>query len=208
MPQTPRSFAVFPAIPQGSDVLIALKRSHLLAKVATMASGTRQGGRPRLLYFDLGKLGRGPRRGGVCAAAGLVFAMALAGGDLACRSAENPLRHGALQPPGVQEREAHVVAWRVARQQPGQIRPPGRQGRGSQARAGARARATDGRLLEGIYHPCRPRRRQGDRMARDFATVMSASGTPGRAIVGLHFAKRSRQGPQGRHGGFRHRLAR
>src|ERR1700729_1509290 len=55
-----------------------------------MTSGTRQGGRPTLFYFGLGKLGRGPRRGSVCAAAGLSLAMLMAGGDLAAQAQKIP----------------------------------------------------------------------------------------------------------------------
>ena len=55
-----------------------------------MTSGTRQGGRPTFCYFGLGKLGRGPRRGRVCAAAGLSLAMLLAGGDLAAQAQKIP----------------------------------------------------------------------------------------------------------------------
>src|SRR6202167_2740710 len=55
-----------------------------------MTSGTRQGGRPTFLCFDLGRLGRGPRRGSVCAAAGLSLAMLLAGGDLAAQAQKIP----------------------------------------------------------------------------------------------------------------------
>src|ERR1700677_2017292 len=55
-----------------------------------MTSGTRQGGRPTFCYFGLGKLGRGPRRGSVCAAAGLSLAMLVAGGDLAAQAQKIP----------------------------------------------------------------------------------------------------------------------
>ena len=55
-----------------------------------MTSGTRQGGRPTFFYSGLGKLGRGPRRGSVCAAAGLSLAMLLAGGDLAVQAQKIP----------------------------------------------------------------------------------------------------------------------
>ena len=55
-----------------------------------MTSGTRQGGRPTFLYLDLVKLGRRPRRGAVCAAAGMGLAMLLAGGDLAADAQKIP----------------------------------------------------------------------------------------------------------------------
>jgi hypothetical protein len=55
-----------------------------------MTSGTRQGGRPIFLCFGLGQLGRRPRRGAVCAAAGLSVAMLVAGGDLAAQSQKIP----------------------------------------------------------------------------------------------------------------------
>ena len=55
-----------------------------------MTSGTRQGGRPIFLYFGLGKLRRGPRRGAVCAAVGLTAALLLAGGDTAAQAQKIP----------------------------------------------------------------------------------------------------------------------
>src|SRR5271154_3033918 len=55
-----------------------------------MTSGTRQGGRPIFLCLGLGKLRRKPRRGVVCAAAGLSVAMLLAGGDLPAQSQKIP----------------------------------------------------------------------------------------------------------------------
>ena len=183
MPQTPRSFAVFPAIPQGSNVLIALKRSHLLAKVAAMASGTRQGGRPGLLHIDLGKLGRGPGRGGVCAAAGLAFAMALAGGGLPAEAQKIPYGMVPYSHPVVKngKRMLWHGAWR------GSL--------GKYARRGARAAETRPALAlapepqtvgssKEFTILADPGDARATRMARDFATVMSASGTPGRAIVG------------------------
>ena len=183
MPQTPRSFAVFPAIPQGSNVLIALKRSHLLAKVATMASETRQGGRPGLLHIDLGKLRRGPRRGGVCAAAGLVFAMALAGGDRPAESQKIPYGMVPYSHPVFKngKRMLWHGAWR------GSL--------GKYARRGARAAEARPALAlapepqapaasKGFTILADPGDARASRMARDFATVMTASGTPGRVIVG------------------------
>ena len=184
MPQTPRSFAVFPAIPQGSNVLIALKRSHLLAKVAAMASGTRQGGRPGLLHIDLGKLGRGPGRGGVCAAAGLAFVMALAGGGLPAEAQKIPYGMVPYSHPVVKngKRMLWHGAWR------GSL--------GKYARRGARAAEakpalalapepqTVGSSSKEFTILADPGDARATRMARDFATVMSASGAPGRAIVG------------------------
>jgi TRAP-type uncharacterized transport system substrate-binding protein len=184
MPQTPRSFAVFAAIPQGSNVLIALKRSHLLAKVATMASETRQGGRPGLLHFDLGKLRRGPRRGGVCAAAGLAFAMALAGGDRPAESQKIPYGMVPYSHPVFKngKRMLWHGAWRGS-------------SLGKYARRGARAAEARPALAlapepqapaasKGFTILADPGDARASRMARDFATVMSASGTPGRVIVG------------------------
>src|ERR1700722_18984289 len=69
-------------------------RSHLLAKVSVMTSGTRQGGRSIFLCLGLGKLGRGPRRGSVCAVAGLSLAMLLAGGDSAAQAQKIPYGMG------------------------------------------------------------------------------------------------------------------
>src|SRR5271169_4765644 len=55
-----------------------------------MASGTRQGGRPRFLSFGLGKLGRGPRCGALRAAAALGVVTLLAGGGIAAESKKSP----------------------------------------------------------------------------------------------------------------------
>jgi hypothetical protein len=156
----------------------------LLAKVSVMTSGTRQGGRPIFLCLGLGKLGRGPRRGSVCAVAGLSLAMLLAGGDLAAQAQKIPY---GMVPYGrpVYKNGKRILwhgVWRGS--------ALGRYARQSGAPAAAKP------LLALAPEPAQPAVAKdftvladaGDarasRMAKDFATVMGASGAPGRAIVG------------------------
>jgi TRAP-type uncharacterized transport system substrate-binding protein len=181
MPQTPRSFAFFPAIPHGSDVLIALKRSHLVAKVVAMASGTRQGGRPIILPLDLGKLGRLPRRGAVCAA-GLAFAMALAGEGLAAEPQKIP--YGMVPYTHPVYKNGKRMLWHGAWR--GSLGRYARQGTKAAEVKPALALAPEPQPVDskGFTVLADPGDARASRMARDFATVMSASGTPGRAIVG------------------------
>ena len=149
-----------------------------------MTSGTRQGGRPTFFYSGLGKLGRGPRRGSVCAAAGLSLAMLLAGGDLAAQAQKIPYGMVPYGRPVYKngKRMLWHGAWRGG--------ALGRYARQSVAPAGAKP------LLALAPEPAQPAVAKeftvladpGDvrasRMAKDFATVMSADGAPGRAIVG------------------------
>ena len=149
-----------------------------------MTSGTRQGGRPTFFYSGLGKLGRGPRRGSVCAAAGLSLAMLLAGGELAVQAQKIPYGMVPYGRPVYKngKRMLWHGAWRGG--------ALGRYARQSVAPAGAKP------LLALAPEPTQPTvateftvlADPGDvrasRMAKDFATVMSADGAPGRAIVG------------------------
>lgn len=183
-PQMPPGSAIFPAILQGSTVLIALKRSHLLAKLQPMASGTRQGGRPGFLCIGLGKRGRGPRRGAVCAAAGVGLAALLAGGDLAAESAKIP--YGMVPYTHPVFKNGKRILWHGA----------WRGGLGKYARRGARAAEAKPALALAPEPPTAvpaakefsvladPGDARASRMARDFAAVVAASGSPGRAIVG------------------------
>ena len=173
-----------------------------------MTSGTRQGGRPIFFYFGLGKLGRGPRRGSVCAAAGLSLAMLLAGGDLAAQAQKIPYGMVPYGRPVYKngKRMLWHGAWRGS--------ALGRYARQSVAPAAAKP------ILALAPEPAQPAVAKeftvladpGDarasRMAKDFATVMSARRRAGSRDRRLHFAERSRQGPQDRRGGLRHRLAR
>jgi NMT1-like family len=149
-----------------------------------MASETRQGGRPTLLHRDLGKLRRGPGRGAVCAAAGFAFAMLLAGGDRAAHSQKIP--YGMVPYSHPVYKNGKRILWHGA----------WRGSLGKYARRGARAaeakpalalapepapQAVAGKEFTIVADPGDAR---ASRMARDFATVMSASGTPGRALVG------------------------
>ena len=79
-----------------------------------MTSGTRQGGRPTFICFGLGRLGRGPRRGSVCAAAGLSLAMLLAGGDLAAQAQKIPYGMVPYGRPVYKNGKTNIVAWRLA----------------------------------------------------------------------------------------------
>jgi hypothetical protein len=149
-----------------------------------MTSGTRQGGRPTFFDFGLGKLGRGPRRGSVCAAAGLSLAMLMAGGDLAAQAQKIP--YGMVPYGRPVYKNGKRILWHGV-WRGGSL---GRYARQSAAPAAARP------MLALAPQPAQPVVAKeftvladpGDvrasRMAKDFATVISADGTPGRAIVG------------------------
>src|SRR6201996_670740 len=55
-----------------------------------MTSGTRQGGRPIILCFGRGTLGRGPLKRSVLTAAALGLSLLLAGGELAAQAQKIP----------------------------------------------------------------------------------------------------------------------
>src|SRR6202140_4113024 len=149
-----------------------------------MTSGTRQGGRPIFLYFGLGKLGRGPLKRSVLTAATLGLSMLLAGGDLAAQAQKIPYGMVPYGRPVYKngKRMLWHGAWRGG--------ALGRYARQSVAPAAAKP------LLALVPEPTQPAVAKeftvladpGDvrasRMAKDFATVMSADGAPGRAIIG------------------------
>jgi uncharacterized protein len=147
-----------------------------------MASGTRRGGRPVILYSGSGKVGRRPRYGAFRAAA-LGVATLLAGGGFAAEKPygmvpyNHPVYHNGVR-----------VLWHGA-------------WRGSQGKSGrryvvaARVPSPAAAPATPAVPPQTPAPKQfsiladpGDaranRMAQDFAAVMSANGAPGHAIVG------------------------
>ena len=149
-----------------------------------MTSGTRQGGRPIFLYFSLGKLGRGPLKRSVLTAATLGLSILLAGGDLAAQAQKIPygmvpygrpvfkngkriLWHGSWRGSALSRYARQSVAPAAAKPMlaltPEPVQP---------------AVAKEFAVLAD------PGDARASRMARDFAMVMSASGAPGRAIVG------------------------
>ena len=149
--------------------------------LGVMTSGTRQGGRPTFFYFGLGKLGRGPRRGSVCAVAGLSLAMLMAGGDLAAQAQKIP--YGMVPYGRPVYKNGKRMLWHGA-------------WRGGALGRYARQSGAAKPLLALAPEPAQPAVAKeftvladpGDvrasRMAKDFATVISADGAPGRAIVG------------------------
>src|ERR1700691_937138 len=149
-----------------------------------MTSGTRQGGRPTFCYFGLGKRGRGPRRGTVCAAAGLSLAMILAGGDVAAQAQKIPYGMVPYGRPVYKngKRMLWHGTWRGG--------ALGRYARQSVAPAAANPLLA---LAPEVAQPAvakeftvlaDPGDVRASRMAKDFATVISADGAPGRAVVG------------------------
>ncbi len=149
-----------------------------------MTSGTRQGGRPISLCFGLGKLRRRPRRGAVCAAAGLSLAMLLTGADLAAQAQKIPYGMVPYGRPVFKngKRMLWHGAWRGG--------ALGRYARQSVAPAAAKPilalapEPTQPAVAKEFAVLADPGDARASRMARDFAAVMSASGAPGRAIVG------------------------
>ena len=148
-----------------------------------MTKGTRQGGRPTYWSFGLGKLGRRPRRGAVCAA-GLSLAMLLAMGDFAAEAQKIPygmvpygrpvykngkriLWHGAWRGGSLSRYARRSVAPAAARPILALAPEPGQP-----------AVAKEFTVLAD------PGDARASRMAKDFAAVMSTTGAPGRAIVG------------------------
>ena len=79
-----------PAIPQGSDVLIALKRSHLLAKVARDGERNASGRAPDICVFWSGEAWAAAAARRRLRGCGIGFAMLLAGGDLAAEAQKIP----------------------------------------------------------------------------------------------------------------------
>jgi TRAP-type uncharacterized transport system substrate-binding protein len=149
-----------------------------------MTSGTRQGGRPIFLYFGLGKLGRRPLNGRVLTAATLGLSLLLAGGDWAAQAQKIP--YGMVPYGRPVFKNGKRILWHGS-------------WRGSALSRYARqsvAPATAKPVLALTPEPAQPAVAKeftvladpGDarasRMARDLATVMSASDAPGRVIVG------------------------
>jgi NMT1-like family len=153
-----------------------------------MASGTRQGGRPKFVCLGLGKLGRGPR-GAVARAAAVALGVAtlIAGGDLAAESQKIPygmvpythpvykngkrlLWHGAWR--GSLGKFSHQYA------QPPAAKPALALAPEQQPAPAQPAVAKEFTVLAD------PGDARASRMAADFAAVTSAAGAPGRAIVG------------------------
>lgn len=164
----------------------------MLAKVATMASGTRQGGRPISVCFGLGKLARGPRRGAVRAvAAGLGVAMLVTGGDLAAQSAQSQkIPYGMVPYSHPVFKNGKRLLWhgawrgglgRFTRQfaQPAATKPAVALAPSPQAAAAAQPL-----VAKEFTVLADPGDARASRMARDFAAVMSAADAPGRPIVG------------------------
>ena len=146
-----------------------------------MESGKRQGGRPISLCSGLGKLGRRPRRGAVCAA-GVGLAVLLAGWDLAAEAQKIP--YGMVPYSRPVYKNGKRVLWHGA----------WRGSLGKYARQGAKAAEVKPALAlapepqaaapKDFTVLADPGDARASRMAKDFAAVMSASGAPGRAIVG------------------------
>lgn len=147
-----------------------------------MTNGKRQGGRPRYLCFDLGKLGRAPRRRAAPFAVALGVGLLLASeGRLAADtptgmvSYDHPvyhngvrvLWHGAWR--GSQGKVAHQVP-QLASTKPASAATP--------APAPQPPAAKEFSILAD------PGDLRASRMANDFAAVMSAGGATGHAIVG------------------------
>ena len=149
-----------------------------------MASGTRRGGRPVRLVSGAGKLGRGPRCGAFHAAVVLGFAALLTGEGLAAEKTP----YGMVPYNRPVYKNGVRVLWHGA-------------WRGSQGKAGrgyavaARAPVAPAAPVAPSSAPQPPATKEfsiladpGDaranRMAKDFAEVMSAGGAAGRAIVG------------------------
>jgi hypothetical protein len=144
----------------------------------------RQGGRPISLCFGLGKLGRGPLKRSVLTAATLGLGVLVAGGDLAAESQKIPYGMVPYSRPVFKngKRILWHGAWRGS--------SLSRYARQSVAPAAAKP------ILALAPEPAQPAVAKeftvladpGDarasRMAKDFATVMSTNGAPGRAIVG------------------------
>jgi TRAP-type uncharacterized transport system substrate-binding protein len=148
-----------------------------------MTSGTRQGGRPIFLYVGLGKLGRGPLKRSVLTAVTLGLGMLLAG-DLAAQAQKIP--YGMVPYGRPVFKNGKRILWHGS----------WRGGALSRYARQSVAPATAKPVLALTPEPAQPAVAKdftvladpGDarasRMARDLATVMSASGAPGRAIVG------------------------
>jgi hypothetical protein len=164
-----------------------MMRSHLLARVAPMASGNRQGGRPEFLCLEQAELWpTGPRRCRPWAAG--AFAAGFLLSTNAVLAAQTPRVPAGMVP------YAHPVyhngkrllwhgAWRgrggAARQVARSI--PAREPAVAEAAPRAEPQPQSTKPFSILADPGDSR---ASRMARDFASVMSAQGAAGRAIVG------------------------
>ena len=148
-----------------------------------MTKGTRQGGRPVYMSFGLGKLRRRPRRGAVCAAAGLSLAMLLVS-DFAAEAQKIPYGMVPYSRPVYKngKRMLWHGAWRGS--------SLSRYARQSVAPAAAKPllalapEPTQPAVAKEFTVLADPGDARASRMAKDFAAVVSAAGAPGRAIVG------------------------
>jgi hypothetical protein len=149
-----------------------------------MTSGTRQGGRPTFFGFGTGKLEGKPLRGAPLRVAVLGLAILVAGGDLAAEAQKIP--YGMVPYGRPVFKNGKRILWHGS-------------WRGSSVGRYARqsvAPATAKPMLALAPEPAQPAvakeftvladpsDARASRMAKDFATVMSTSGAPGRAIVG------------------------
>jgi NMT1-like family len=146
-----------------------------------MASGKCRGGRP-IRSFGLGKLGRVPRRGAVCAAFGLGVAMLAVGGDLAAEAQKIP--YGMVPYSRPVYKNGKRVLWHGAWR--GSLGKFARQGVRAAEVKPAMALAPEPQAVapKEFAVLADPGDARASRMARDFAAVMAASGSPGRAIAG------------------------
>jgi uncharacterized protein len=151
-----------------------------------MASGTRRGGCPVILSFGLGKLGRGPRFGAFRAAAVLGVATLLAGEGFAAEKTpygmvpyDHPVFHNGV-------RVLWHGAWRGSQSRVGRRyeRPVLTRAAAAPAAPAAPAAAPQPAAPKEFSILADPGDARANRMANDFAAIMSANGAPGHAIVG------------------------
>ena len=169
----------------GSDVLIALKRSHLLAKVARDDERNASGRAPDIFVFWSGEAwagaaarrrlrGRRAWSSQCCWRAGTWPPRPRKSRTAWCLTAILSLRTASeccgMAPGG-------AAAWADTRASPSRRRPRNPRWRSRRSRSPTAASKEFTVLAD-------PGDARASRMAKDFATVMSASGTPGRAIVG------------------------
>jgi hypothetical protein len=170
-----------------------------------MTSGTRQGGRPIFLHIGLGKLGRRPVKRSFLTAVTLGLGMLLAG-DLAAQAQKIP--YGMVPYGRPVYKNGKRILWH------GSWRGSALSRYARQSVAPASAKPVLALTPEPVQPAVAnqfsvladPGDARASRMARDFATVMSASGAPGSRDRRLHFTEWSRQGPQDRRRGLRHCL--
>src|ERR1700728_3892273 len=148
-----------------------------------MTSGTRQGGRPIFLHIGLGKLGRRPVKRSFLTAVTLGLGMLLAG-DLAAQAQKIP--YGMVPYGRPVYKNGKRILWH------GSWRGSALSRYARQSVAPASAKPVLALTPEPVQPAVAnqfavladPGDARASRMAKNFATVMSASGAPGRAIVG------------------------